>query len=48
MAQMTSANLGETHSPTHAEAAAKLVAEAAEIEVAEPVTASTSRIRRRQ
>lgn len=48
MAQITSANITDSNAPTHAEAAAKLVAEAATLEVAEPLPARTSRIRRRQ
>lgn len=48
MAQITSANITDSNSPTHAEAAARLVAEAAAIEVSEPAPARTNRIRRRQ
>lgn len=48
MAQITSANITDSNSPTHAEAAAKLVAEAATVEVSEIPATRTSRIRRRQ
>lgn len=52
MAQVTSANVGNPNAPTHAEAAAKLVAEAAAVEIdtapEQDIAAPVSRIRRRQ